>query len=185
MTIDEKKYLMELKNGSHETFSMIYHLYADKIYHFSFVRTKNKDLSQDIVQDTFLKLWQSRKTLSPEGNLKSFIFTIARNLIIDSFRKQIDCIEFDDYIESFSHVSTLTSPEEQLHYEDLKRKLSYCKSRLTTRECEIFELSREKGLSTDKIAEKLKLSPQTVKNHLSSSLRVFRSELLNKIFWFF
>ena len=88
------EYIEQLQKGSYEAFSELYSLYSNKLYSFVLAQTKNSTLSEDIVQETFLKLWKSRKQLDCYGNVHALIFTIARNLIIDGFRKQVSKISF-------------------------------------------------------------------------------------------
>lgn len=179
---DTAKYILALQKDSYEAFGIIYMQYADKIYSFCMAQTKDRTLSQDIVQDTFLKLWDNRRRLNPDGNLQSLIFTIARHRIIDGFRKQVAQVQFEDYSMLSSLLTAETPPDQQLIYDEYVRRVEACKRRLTLRESEIFEMSREKNIPIKDIAKKLNLSPQTVKNHLTSSLKVFRSELLKENF---
>ncbi len=179
---DAGKYIYALQEDSFEAFEIIYMHYADKVYSFCMAQTRNKPLSQDIVQDTFLKLWDSRHRLAPDGHLQSFIFTIARHRIIDEFRKQVAQVQFEDYAMLSNLQTAEASPDQQLIYDDYVQRVELCKKRLTRRESEIFEMSREQNISIKDIAKKLNLSPQTVKNHLTSSLKIFRSELLKENF---
>lgn len=184
MDFNAERYILALQKDSYEAFKIIYMHYADKVYSFCMTQTKNTTLSQDIVQDTFLKLWDNRHKLNPDGHLQSLIFTIARHRIIDEFRKQVAQVQFEDYSKFSNIQATETPPDQQLIYDDYLQRVEFCKKRLTCRESEIFELSRGKDLSIKDIAKRLNLSPQTVKNHLTSSLKIFRSELLKENFLF-
>ena len=89
MKIDEIQCIKELRNGSYQAFTQIYEAYADRLYSFVLKQLKNRSLTQDIVQDTFLRLWDNRSQLNSFGNLQAFIFTIAKHQVIDYFRKQV------------------------------------------------------------------------------------------------
>ena len=78
MKIDEIQCIKELRNGSYQAFTQIYEAYADRLYSFVLKQLKNRSLAQDIVQDTFLRLWDNRSQLNSFGNLQAFIFTIAQ-----------------------------------------------------------------------------------------------------------
>ena len=156
MKIDEIQCIKELRNGSYQAFTQIYEAYADRLYSFVLKQLKNRSLTQDIVQDTFLRLWDNRNQLNSFGNLQAFIFTIAKHQVIDYFRKQVN-------------------------------ELQQSKKVLSQREHEIYELSREKHIPIKQIAEQLGLSEQTVKNYLTSALKILRSEMMkyNILFIFF
>ena len=175
-----EEYIALLKEGSYEAFSDLYTHYASKLYSFALVQTRNSVLSEDIVQETFLKLWNTRGQLDCYGNVHALLFTIARNLIIDGFRKQIRQIDFEDYRQSCNKLSLLPTPEEQLDYEEFKNRLQQTKGLLSKRACQIYEMSREENMPIQEIAESLNLSSQTVKNYLTSTLKIFRKELMRE-----
>ena len=117
----------KLKRGSYEAFDTLYDMYADSLYGFALLHTKSSVQAEDIVQDTFLKLWNMRTSLSVEGSFKS--------------------------------------------------KLAIAKQKLTPAQRNIFEMSREEGMSNAEIAALSDISEQTVKNHLSAALKILREEL--------
>ena len=174
-----KSYIKELRKGSHKAFNSIYDMYADKVYGFVFAHTKSREISNDMVQETFLKLWTMRETLSLEGSLQAMLFTISHNKMIDMFRAQINKVEFEDYIEYSENIEPGdNTTEKKIYYDDFLKALKICKSQLPLRQMEIFEMSRENGKSIEQIADQLKLSEQTVKNQLTSATKTLRTELL-------
>lgn len=170
--------IKKLREGSYEAFDTLYNAYADSLYGFALLHTKSVVQAEDIVQDTFLKLWNKRESLSEEGSFKSMLFTIAKNHIIDLFRQQINRTDFEDYIAfcEDEHLSDNSSVE-KIYYDDFLEKLALAKQKLTPAQRTIFELSREEGMSNAQIAKVSELSEQTVKNHLSAALKVLRTEL--------
>lgn len=174
-----KSYIKELRKGSHRAYNAIYDMYADKLFGFVFAHTKSRELANDLVQETFLKLWTMRESLSMEGSLLAMLFTISHNKMIDTFRAQINKVEFEDYIE-FSENAELedNAIERKIYYDDFLKALKLCKNLLPNRQMEIFEMSRENGKSIEEIASELKISEQTVKNQLTSALKTLRAELV-------
>ena len=177
MRENEERYVAALKEGSREAFTMLYTLYADRLYSFALVQTKSKQMAEDVVQDTFLKLWNNRTNLNCYGNVQALVFTMARNLIIDAFRRQVANIDIDAYFNLHEALPSTASPEESLYFNETKEHLEQAKAKLSNKECKIYEMSREQDMPIKKIAQTLNLSPQTVKNYLTSTLKVFRSQL--------
>ena len=173
-----KSYIKELQKGSHKAFNAIYDMYADKLFGFVFAHTKSREIANDLVQETFLKLWTMRESLSLDGSLQAMLFTISHNKMIDIFRAQINKVEFEDYIE-FAENADLSDNaiDKKIYYDDFLKALKICKNLLPDRQLEIFEMSRENGKSIEKIANQLKISEQTVKNQLSSATKTLRTEL--------
>ena len=177
MRENEERYVAALKEGSREAFTMLYNLYADRLYSFALVQTKSKQMAEDVVQDTFLKLWNNRTNLNCYGNVQALVFTMARNLIIDAFRRQVANIDIEAYFKLHEALPSTASPEESLYFNETKEHLEQAKAKLSNQECKIYEMSREQDMPIKKIAQTLNLSPQTVKNYLTSTLKVFRSQL--------
>lgn len=177
MRENEERYVAALKEGSREAFTMLYNLYADRLYSFALVQTKSKQMAEDVVQDTFLKLWNNRTNLNCYGNVQALVFTMARNLIIDAFRRQVANIDIEAYFKLHEALPSTASPEESLYFNETKEHLKQAKAKLSNKECKIYEMSREQDMPIKKIAQTLNLSPQTVKNYLTSTLKVFRSQL--------
>ena len=174
-----KVYIKELHKGSHKAFNEIYEMYADKLYGFAFAHTKSRDMAKDIVQDTFLKLWTMRESISTDGSLQSLLFTMSHHKMIDMFRAQINKIEFEDYIEHCENSDFGDNAiEKKLFYDDFIKSLNICKNQLPLRQLEIFELSRENGKTIEEIALGLRITEQTVKNQLTSAMKTLRTELI-------
>ncbi|MFV0325668.1 MAG: RNA polymerase sigma factor [Bacteroides xylanisolvens] len=186
MEINEVQCIRELRNGSYQAFTQIYEAYADRLYGFVLKQLKNRSLAQDIVQDTFLRLWDNHERLDSMGNLQAFIFTIAKHQVIDYFRKQVNELQFEEFIGYCETQATDVSPEDILLYDEFLQQLKKSKGLLSQREREIYELSREKHIPIKQIAEQLNLSEQTVKNYLTSALKSLRSEIAKySIFFIF
>ena len=176
-----KSYIKELQNGSHKAFNVIYDMYADKLYGFLLAHTKSPQISEDIVQETFLKLWINRKSISVEGSIQSLLCTISRHKMIDSFRSQINKVEFELYIDYIDEKSFEDDGiESKLFYDDFLKALKLSKKLLTEGQLEIFERNKEKGETIEEIASSLQISEQTVKNQLTTAMKKIRSQLSKK-----
>ncbi|MDR1098627.1 MAG: RNA polymerase sigma factor, partial [Tannerella sp.] len=73
-----------LKSGSYEDFDKLYAIYSDMLYGFVLNLTKSSSEAKDILQETFLRVWQTRTNISVEKSFKSYLYTIARKRKISS-----------------------------------------------------------------------------------------------------
>lgn len=172
------KLIKKIKQGSYEDFTRLYFIYAHLLYGFILKLTKDPNNAEDILQETFLRIWQTKENLSLEISFKSYLYTIAHNLIIDSFRKKIDSVEFEVYIQSDAYQNyTENDTENKVYFDEFLDKLNEAKKKLSSKQLAIFELSREKGCSIKDIAEKMAISEKTVKNQLTLALKTLKLEL--------
>ncbi len=183
----DKEQLKRLRLGSYRDFDALYKMYAGNLYGFVLGMTRSADLAGNIVQDTFIKVWINRELIDPDLSFKSYLFKISRNLIIDEFRKRLSEPLFEDYLNYCDEavLSTPTEIERKLDFDLFVEELNRAKEKLTSRQREIFEMSKEEGLTSSEIASKLGISEQTVYNQLSTALRLLKKEIKGTLLFFF
>ena len=172
---EEHLLIRQFKKGDHHSFKMLYDRYAPKLYGFS-RRYLNSDAdSEEIVQEVFVKIWESRSKLNTFSSFDSFVFTIAYNTSISLLRKRANEKKYIAHLQSLQQI--LDAPEviNELQFKELDEKLNKLLDKLTPRQKEIFKLSREDGLSHDEIAKKLNISVNTVKKHMVNTLAFLKT----------
>ncbi len=87
LAIDERELLQKLREGDSLVFGQVYDLYADILAYKLYKLVKIQAIVEELHQDIFMKLWNGRENLTDNINLKAYLFTIARNLSIDFYRK--------------------------------------------------------------------------------------------------
>jgi RNA polymerase sigma-70 factor (ECF subfamily) len=185
MTDITRQYIKKLINGSYKDFTALYNLYAPQLYAYVFSLTKSRSLTQDIVQETFIKVWVKREQIDENLSFKSYLFTIARNHLLNEFRRKLNSPVFSDYMhldaeEPYSE-STI---EMEIDFDEFNRSLRQAKERLPRRQAQIFELNKEQDISVKEIAQMLNISEQVVRNQLSAALQIIRSEMGKYAFLF-
>ena len=176
----DKKYIIGLQKGSYSDFNKLYDLYADRLYGFAYNLTHSSEMAEEIVQEVFLKIWQMREHLSPEYSFRSFLFTIAKNKFLNDLRNRLTLLSYDEYITQLDDAKERgeNSTESEFNFNELNEQVLQSKDKLSKRQKMIFEMSKEEGLSNQEIALKLGISEQSVRNQLSSALKVLREELI-------
>jgi|TARA_R110002050_G_scaffold171837_1_gene303939 RNA polymerase sigma-19 factor, ECF subfamily len=168
-----------LKKGDMAAFDVIYNKYCHKLHQFVFMYLKQEEDAEEIVQEVFIKIWQSRNKIDVYASFESFLFTIAYNSTMSLLRKRMSEAKSREYLKSMQQIDTADKVIDELEFAELNQKVQTLLSRLTSRQKEIYLLSREEGLTHEKIAQKLNISESTVNNHLVTVLKILKSNLGN------
>ena len=177
------QHIKKLIAGSYDAFTYLYGIYAPQLYAFVFSLTASESITEDIVQETFIKVWVKREELKEDLSFKSFLFTIARNKALNEFRRQVRNPVFSDYmsLKMSGMISEEASEDNQIEkeidFDEFNRRLQRAKKKVAPQQSLIFELNKEQGLSIEEIALKLNIKEQVVRNQLSTALRLIRSEM--------
>ena len=160
-------------------FDAIYNKYCKRLYGFVIRYVKQEEDAEEIVQEVFMKIWETRSKIDIYSSFDSFLFTITYNSAISLLRKKASEKRYLDYLKSLQEVNLAPELTEEIQFHELNTKLQALLNELTPRQREIFQLSRNEGLSHREIAEKLDISVNTVKNHMVSILNYLRDKLDN------
>ncbi|WP_067149778.1 RNA polymerase sigma factor [Pseudotamlana agarivorans] len=170
-------YLIQLlHDGDELALSLIYKEYWEVMYVAAYNLVKNKEISEDIVQDVFVNLWNKRDKLLVKTSLKSYLYTSTIYKVYDFFRKNKNMIEVE-LVTNFNEKIQALTPETQLMHKELIQHVESVIDALPEKCKEVFRLSREEGLSNKAIAAQLNISLRTVEGHISKALRFLRMSL--------
>ncbi len=164
-----------LSRKKKERFSLLYDKYYQRLYNYSYKVLKEKEIAEELVQESFIKLWQNIDKISTvERSIESYLITILKNKIIDHHRK-------NNTKNKHLNLYALNqdSQQEMNHEWELSEKIQNVYSSMNEKTLDIFRLSREKGLSYKEIAAHKEISVKTVELHISKALTIFREQLKN------
>jgi RNA polymerase sigma-70 factor (ECF subfamily) len=160
-----------IQEGCLTTFKMVYYKYHPKLYAYLLNKTSSSYIAEEVVQLTFIKLWNSRALLSNKYTLDIQLFRIARTTLIDELRK--DVIR-NNYINQLEHTITESYTDKFEERETLKR-VNQAIELLPPMRKMVFKLSRFNHLTNAEIAEMLAISPKTVENHINLAIKELRN----------
>lgn len=174
---EEKQLIISLQLGNKEAFSQLYELYWKRVYNFSRLYISDVTLSEDIVQEVFIRLWISREMIHANDSIKSLLFFIARNLIFNHHRKEINENFYKMTVLQSMAENSYTNVEEEFEAHDLQDFINKLIEELPSRCQEIFNMSRKQNLSYKEIAQSLQISEKTVENQISIALKHLKKNL--------
>ena len=162
-------------------FDQVYELYSHKLFSFVFKILKNEAEADDIVQEVFVKIWTSRHKLEDYKLLNSYIFTIAYNNSIDLIRKRIYNTKYLEHLKNSAVVGVTPSVISQIEFNELNTQSEKLIANLPERQRQVYLLHREEGLTYAEIAEQLRISKNTVENHMVKALKYLRQNMDNTL----
>jgi len=168
--------LSAIKKGDIESFRSLYKTYQPKIFAFSLRYLKVTEAAEDLTQEVFIQLWENRQKININFSLSSFLFTIAKNKIIDHFRKQQRQTLFNNYIQHYLEFPN-TLKEENEGDNVASIQVESVINKLPEKRKIVFLLSKKFGLNRREIADFLGISENTVKNQLQEALKFLRHVL--------
>lgn len=178
MSIEEN--IPGLIRGEKNAYEYIYSEYFGVLYHLCIQYLHDEKVSEEIVQDTFLKLWEIRKSLNRQVNIKNYLYTITKNNCLNYLRNQkisMKHLENIKYLEIQFNYEALDRLGDFMQFEELRNKIEKSIDNLPSEIKDTFKYSRFEELTYKEIAEKQKISIKTVEARLSRALRILRVEL--------
>lgn len=172
----ERETVVRLINGDEVAFCELYAAYKNRLLYFAMRFVKSHDFAEDIFQDAFTAVWQSRRFINPDTPFSSYLYTIVRNRILNELRTIAHEDRLREHLLSQA-VDYTDDTKNNILFEELKDILAGAMERLTPRQREIFRMSRDAEMSHKEIANRLGISVNTVQEHISASLKVIREHL--------
>ncbi|QGY45418.1 RNA polymerase sigma-70 factor [Maribellus comscasis] len=181
MRWSEKISIQKLRDGDKDEFEKIYFDLFDVLYALCYQYTLNKEISEGIVQDSFLRLWEIKNELKEKSNIKNLLYTIAKNNCLNYLRSQQIVWKHLNHIKAreFSYASQLLHDDgdDFLEFEELLNIVSEAIEKLPEEQKQVFKMSRMEEMKYNEIAGKLNLSVKTIESRMSKALKFLRIEL--------
>ncbi|GAA5035243.1 RNA polymerase sigma factor [Marivirga lumbricoides] len=156
-------------------FKKLHQLYSGMIYNYLYKLTANSYLSEEITQEAFIKLWNKRESLPEITNYKAYLFTIAKNLLLDAFKQEKKVKEAS--LQALPQDYHQNTPQLILEEYELEKVKTEAINGLKGITKEVFILSREKSLSYLEISKALGISKVAVKKQMMKALCAIRQKI--------
>lgn len=167
--------LAKFKQGDESAFTFLYEHYWRKVYRFAEIYLTDEDEIKEVVQDVFIKLWESRAKVNEDRDIDGLLFIMTRNVIFDHFRKSMNKVTMK--LTAFEVAEKIAVPGEDFETKDLLEYIWKLVSLLPPRQQEVFTMSRKQQLSNKEIAEQLSITEKAVERNLYLSLKFIKKNL--------
>lgn len=171
---EEKITVQRLRSGDNDVYEELYHRYHKRLYGFAFNYLKSHELAEDAVHDTFIKLWENRRTV--HSNIKGYLFTSLRNYVLNMVRNKKRKILKHIQIEQ-QRKNSENKTEDVVIYSEYQKILARGIEKLPDGKREIFRLKAVQELSNREIAGRLNISVHTVKSQYYEASKFIREYL--------
>lgn len=163
---NERVQIERLKDGDEQALEEVLSVYEKPIYTHLVRLIGNTDDAGDLLQETFIRFYNWRVHIDPNGNIKNLLYKIATNIAYDHFRKQkrsnLISIDDEDYSETIDAALTYTNVERDIIAIDLENALQKLRPHYNN----ILLLYYREGFSYEDIAQMLNIPINTIKTHL-------------------
>jgi RNA polymerase sigma-70 factor (family 1) len=168
----------ELKAGDEHYFKQVFDQYHQKLYFFILYKTRSEYIAEEVVQMAFTKLWQCRHTLQEEYAISTQLFRIATTVLIDFLRKYNHKDVITGGLDVLNAEKGVDSTNEKMSGAELQKRISEAVNDLPPVRRQVFEMSREQGMSHREIAATLCVSSKTVEAHIYKALKQIKKHII-------
>lgn len=174
--LNDSELVESLQKGNVLAFDKLFEKYAKRLYSFGYKYLRSNEEAEGLVQGVFLKVWDNRYNLRKESSFNSFIFTIAHHDICNIYRRRVKERDFKDklILDSAENVQVFDHGSD---YTSVLGHIMGIINQLPEKQRIAFIKSRFDGLSSKEIATELHLSPGTVDNYISATLKFIKTHL--------
>ena len=173
---DEKHLLIDLKDGSFQAFERLYNMYSGKLYNFIMrLSSGNQYMAEEVVQSTFIRIWEVREKVDTNASFISFLCTIAKNLLMNMYQRQTVEYVYNEYLLK-SGLDHDSQTEDTIDLRFLNDYIDSLAEELPAQRKKIFILSKRQNYTNKEIAEMMGISESTVATQLSLAVKFMREQ---------
>jgi RNA polymerase sigma-70 factor, ECF subfamily len=174
--LTEKEVLETIQAGNESAFEMIFRTYYQPLCRYAYSFLDDKEEAEEVVQSTFITVWEKRKSIDIQISLKSYLYRMVRNACLnvikhEKIKQQHVAHELAVTDASYESVS------EKVNATELESKITEAMKALPEQCRIVFQLSRFEELKYQEIADQLQISVKTVENHMGKALKIMREKL--------
>ncbi len=177
--LSEKELIFLLREGHEGALRALYDIHLKKLHYFIFRTAKSRQLAEDVVQDVFIKIWETRLQIDPEQPFRTYLYTIAKHHLLNLLKRLQHESGILDEIRKYMDPGENTT-ELQIEYSESNVLLTEAISKLPPQCKEVFIRCKIQGLSYKQVAAELNITEGTVNSQMVKALRSIREYITFK-----
>jgi len=174
-SVSDNALMLKVKSGDIDRMGMLFERYHRKLFGFLYHMTGQADLSEDMVQNVFYRMLKYRHTFTGEGEFRTWMYHLARNVLADQVKKEKRHPRLYDYDDLAERVGGGSQADERLHKEQEVALLQYALDQLSAEKREILVLSRYQELKYEEIARLLNTTEGAVKVRVHRAMQELKN----------
>ncbi len=176
MSLEDRQLLQDFIKGDNSAFETLFKTYYEPVCRYIIRIIKDQDTTEEIVQSTFVNLWEKRDLIREDISFRSYLFRAAYNTALNYLKhKKV----VHSYVNSKQERITEIQSSFVSHQPDfeIEKRIKDALSDLPPQCQRVFRMSREEGLKYQEIADELGISKKTVEVHMGKALKMLRNSL--------
>ncbi|GAA4787040.1 RNA polymerase sigma-70 factor [Olivibacter ginsenosidimutans] len=161
MDFEEQELILQVSRGDEHAFSKLFHRYHRHLGAFIYKMTGSYELTEEVIQDVFLKIWLNKEQLKTVSHFKSYLFTASKNHTINYLKQEV---RKKIQQQQWEKETEMHATEEQLSYHHFL--LDKAINLLPPQQQKVYMLSKHERLKYTEIASRMGISKETVKSYL-------------------
>jgi RNA polymerase sigma-70 factor (family 1) len=169
----EEELIVLLKTGDERAFAVLYDQYKERLAGNLYKLLKSEELTKEILQDLFLKIWDTREQLDPQRSFRSYLFKIGENMVNDYYRRAARDRNMRNKMimastEIYSHI------EEALFSKENSEMLQKAVDQMPPQRKQVFTLCKLEGKSYKEVEQLMGINAKTINSHLFQANRFLK-----------
>lgn len=172
---NERALLLRITTGDESSFQQVFEHYKDNVYTTVLRMTGSVQVAEEVLQDTFLKVWLKKETLHEVHYFAAWVYTIAENLTYNAIKVMQRKKAQGDVLRQWAQEQLSPQVPQELIHKEYEQILRNAVLQLPPKQQETYRLIKEQHLKRDEVAALLNVTPETVKWNLDQAMRSIRA----------
>ncbi|GAB4277796.1 MAG: RNA polymerase sigma-70 factor [Marinilabiliales bacterium] len=169
------KNILLINYNDEKFFNAIFDKYYLSLFYYAKTFVNNQEIAEDIVQETFLKIWQKKEQIKNYDSIQSYLFVSVKNTCLDYLKHNKTANDYKNQ-ENFNSLNN-NNTDHLIRESEIKAQLHKAIDTLPPQCRTVFTLSRFENMKQKDIAKKLGISLKTVENHMGKALMLIKEKM--------